>query len=179
VGQKVAIIGAGGIGFDVALFLTHNNSEKGQVKERFLTEWGIDMSYSDSGGLSSLGPPIHHSNRQVYLLQRKGSKIGKDLGKTTGWIHRATLKNHGVVMLNGVTYKYINDDGLTISRRGEIQTITVDTIVICAGQVPLDDLYHDINNSGKAVHLIGGAERAVELDAKRAIDQGCRLAATL
>ena len=179
VGQRVAIIGAGGIGFDVAVFLTHNNSERGQVKERFLSEWGIDMSYSDPGGLSSSGPLLPQKTRQVYLLQRKGSKLGKDLGKTTGWIHRATLKKHGVVMLNGVTYESINDHGLTISRKGERQTLSVDTVVICAGQVSLDDLYHDIKNSGKVVHLIGGAERAIELDAKRAIDQGCRLAANL
>jgi 2,4-dienoyl-CoA reductase (NADPH2) len=179
VGQRVAIIGAGGIGFDVALFLTHKNAERGQIKERFLSEWGIDMSYSDPGGLSSSGPHLPQETRQVYLLQRKGSKLGKDLGKTTGWIHRTTLKKYGVVMLNGVTYEHIDDHGLTISRKGEIETLAVDTVVICAGQVSLDDLYHDIKNSGKVVHLIGGAERAIELDAKRAIDQGCRLAAKL
>ena len=179
VGQRVAIIGAGGIGFDIAVFLTHINSERGRVKERFLSEWGIDMSYSGPGGLSSSGQHLPQKTRQVYLLQRKGSKLGKDLGKTTGWIHRATLKKHGVVMLNGVTYENINDQGLTISRKGEIQTLAVDTVVVCAGQLSLDALYHDIKNSGKVVHLIGGAERAIELDAKRAIDQGCRLAATL
>ena len=178
VGQRVAIVGAGGIGFDIAVFITLNIPDTGRVRETFLAEWGIDASYANPGGLSSQGPRIHSVERRVYLLQRKGSKIGKDLGKTTGWIHRATLKNRGVVMLNGVTYKQIDDRGLTISRKGDRQTLAVDTVVICAGQESLDLLYRDIKDSGMPVHLIGGAERAKELDAKRAIDQGCRLAAT-
>jgi 2,4-dienoyl-CoA reductase (NADPH2) len=179
VGQRVAIVGAGGIGFDVAVYLTHTIPAASRIRETFLSEWGVDASYANRGGLSSQAPRIHSVERQVYLLQRKGSKIGKDLGKTTGWIHRATLKNRGVVMLNGVTYKQIDDRGLTISRKGEQQTLAVDTVVICAGQESLDILYQDIKNGEKPVHLIGGAERALELDAERAIDQGCRLAAIL
>jgi 2,4-dienoyl-CoA reductase (NADPH2) len=179
VGQRVAIVGAGGIGFDVAVYLTHIIPATSRIRETFLSEWGVDASYANPGGLSSLGPRIHSIERQVYLLQRKGSKIGKDLGKTTGWIHRTSLKNRGVVMLNGVTYEHIDDRGLTITRKGERQTLAVDTVVICAGQESHDRLYRDIINGGKPVHLIGGAERALELDAERAIDQGCRLAAIL
>ena len=179
VGQRVAIIGAGGIGFDVAVFLVHNNTETGPIRETFLSEWGIDTAYATPGGLSAQGQCIHPVERQVYLLQRKGSKIGKDLGKTTGWIHRATLKNRGVVMLNGATYEHIDDRGLTIVRKNERQTLPVDTVVLCTGQESLDKLYLDLKNSGTPVHLIGGAQLALELDAKRAIDQGCRLAAIL
>jgi 2,4-dienoyl-CoA reductase (NADPH2) len=179
VGQRVAIIGAGGIGFDVAVFLVQNNTETGPIRETFLSEWGIDAAYAAPGGLSAQGPCIPPVERQLYLMQRKGSKIGKDLGKTTGWIHRATLKNRGVVMLNGVTYEQIDDRGMTIQREGQQQTLPVDTVVICAGQESRDRLYLDIKDSGIPVHLIGGAEQALELDAKRAIDQGCRLAASL
>ncbi len=179
VGRKVAIIGAGGIGFDVAVFLVHNNPEAARTQASFLAEWRIDITFSDPGGLSAKGPSIHPVERQVYLLQRKGSKIGKDLGKTTGWIHRATLKSRGVAMLNGVTYEHIDDRGLTIVRKSERQTLAVDTVVLCAGQESLNKLYLDIENSGIPVHLIGGAKQALELDAKLAIDQGCRLAAIL
>jgi 2,4-dienoyl-CoA reductase (NADPH2) len=178
-GKRVAIIGAGGIGFDVAVFLTHNSTGTGPARETFLKEWGIDASYREPGGLSALGRKILPPDRQVYLLQRKGSKIGQKLGKTTGWIHRSTLKSRGVVMLNGVTYEQIDDRGLTICRSDERQTLTVDSIVICAGQESLDTLYRKLKTSGISLHLIGGAERAVELDAQRAIDQGCRLAAAL
>ena len=179
VGARVAVVGAGGIGFDVAEFLTHSGPFTAIERDDFLSEWGIDKNYPVPGGLSPQGPRPHPPERQVYLLQRKGSKMGKNLGKTTGWIHRKILKQRGVIMLNGLTYEKIDRHGLTISRQGEQQTLPVDTVVICAGQVPVDALYREIETSGMSVHLIGGAERAVELDAKRAIEQGCRLAATL
>ena len=179
VGARVAVVGAGGIGFDVAEFLTHSGPSTAIERDDFLSEWGIDKNYPVPGGLSPEGPRPNPPERQVYLLQRKGSKMGKNLGKTTGWIHRKILKQRGVIMLNGLTYEKIDRHGLTISRQGEQQTLPVDTVVICAGQVPVDALYREIETSGMSVHLIGGAERAVELDAKRAIEQGCRLAATL
>lgn len=178
-GKRVAIIGAGGIGFDVAVFLTHNASETGPTRETFFKEWGIDASYQEPGGLSASGPKIHPPDRQVYLLQRKGSKIGKNLGKTTGWIHRSTLKSRGVIMLNGVTYEQIDDRGLTIRLSGERQTLPVDSVVICAGQDSLDTLYRELKTSRISLHLIGGAAKTAELDAQSAIDQGCRLAANL
>jgi 2,4-dienoyl-CoA reductase (NADPH2) len=179
VGARVAVVGAGGIGFDVAEFLTHSGPSTAIERDDFLSEWGIDKTYPVPGGLSPEGPRPRPPTRQVYLLQRKGSKMGKNLGKTTGWIHRKILKQRGVIMLNGLTYEKIDRHGLTISRQGEHQILPVDTVVICAGQVPVDALYREIETSGMSVHLIGGAERAVELDAKRAIEQGCRLAATL
>jgi 2,4-dienoyl-CoA reductase (NADPH2) len=179
VGARVAVLGAGGIGFDVAESLTHNGPSTAIERDDFLSEWGIDKNYPVPGGLSPEGPRLRPPKRRVYLLQRKGSKMGKDLGKTTGWIHRKILKQRGVIMLNGVTYEKIDRHGLTISRQGEQQTLPVDTVVICAGQIPVDALYREIETSGEPVHLIGGAERAAELDAKRAIEQGCRLAATL
>jgi 2,4-dienoyl-CoA reductase (NADPH2) len=179
VGARVAVIGAGGIGFDVAEFLTHSGPSTAIKRDDFLSEWGIDKNYPVPGGLSPQGPRLRPPKRRVYLLQRKGSKMGKNLGKTTGWIHRKILKQRGVIMLNGLTYEKIDRHGLTISRRGERQTLSVDTVVICAGQVPADALYREIKTSGVSVHLIGGAELAVELDAKRAIEQGCRLAAAL
>ena len=129
--------------------------------------------------MSASGPKIHPPDRQVYLLQRKGSKIGKNLGKTTGWIHRSTLKSRGVIMLNGVTYEQIDDRGLTIRLSGERQTLPVDSVVICAGQDSLDTLYRELKTSRISLHLIGGAAKAAELDAQSAIDQGCRLAANL
>ncbi len=178
-GGRVAVIGAGGIGFDVAEFLTHDGPAAADDRDGFLAWWGIDRNYAHPGGLSMATPRPQPSRRRVYLLQRKESKMGQDLGKTTGWIHRATLKRRGVIMLSGVTYEKIDHDGLTISRRGKRQTLAVDTVVVCAGQVPVDALYREIEAGGATVHLIGGAERAAELDAKRAIDQGCRLAARL
>ena len=179
VGARVAVVGAGGIGFDIAEFLTHSGPSTAIERDDFLSEWGIDKNYPIPGGLSPEGPRLRPPKRRVYLLQRKGSKMGKNLGKTTGWIHRKILKQRGVIMLNGLTYEKIDRHGLTISRQGEQQTLPVESVVICAGQVPVDALYREIETSGVPVHLIGGAERAVELDAKRAIEQGCRLAATL
>ncbi len=178
VGQRVAIVGAGGIGFDVAEFISHSGQSASLDREVFLREWGIDMAYRRPGGLSEAGPQLPPSGRQIFLLQRRDSKIGNDLGKTTGWIHRSALKKRGISMINGVRYEKIDDRGLHITRKDKPLLLEVDTVIICAGQNPLRDVYEELADCGKKVHLIGGADRAVELDAKRAIDQGCRLAAS-
>ncbi len=178
VGRRVAIIGAGGIGFDVAEFISHSGTSASLDRELFLRQWGIDMAYRGQGGLSADGPQLPPSDRQVFMLQRKDSKIGKDLGKTTGWIHRSVLSKRGISMINGVRYQKIDDRGLHIIRKDQPMLLEVDTVVVCAGQTPLRDLYEALAGCGKPVHLIGGADLAVELDAKRAIDQGCRLAAS-
>ncbi len=180
VGKRVAIVGAGGIGFDVAHYLTHpaDVSSSLDVNE-FLKEWGVDRNYQLPGGLDAKRAEIRSSGRKVFLLQRKTDKIGASLGKTTGWIHRVLLKQRQVTMLNGVTYEKIDDDGLHIRRKDQTRCLAVDTVVICAGQESLRDLEAELKASGMPVHLIGGADLAVELDAKRAIDQGARLAARI
>jgi len=175
-GSRVAIIGAGGIGFDVAEFLTHSGGDANDIKQ-FQDEWGIDAEFSNRGGLKpAVGerPP-----RQVWLLQRKTSKVGDGLAKTTGWIRRTLLKKRGVGMLSGVSYGRIDDAGLHVTIDGQPQLIPADTVVICAGQEPQRELEAGLREAGLAVSLIGGADVAVELDAKRAIDQGTRLAAAL
>jgi 2,4-dienoyl-CoA reductase (NADPH2) len=179
VGQRTAIVGAGGIGFDVAQFITHPAGSSSLDREAFLQEWGVDGNYRMPGGLMHKLPQLPTSGRQVYLLQRKTGKMGASLGKTTGWIHRHTLKQRHVTMINAVTYNKIDDDGLHITLKGKPQIIEVDTIVICAGQESNRELKEGLESAGMTVHLIGGAERAVELDAKRAIDQGARLAAAI
>jgi 2,4-dienoyl-CoA reductase (NADPH2) len=179
VGQRTAIVGAGGIGFDVAQFITHPAGSLSLDREAFLDEWGVDRNYRMPGGLMHKLPQLTTSGRQVYLLQRKTGKMGASLGKTTGWIHRHTLKQRNVTMINAVTYNKIDDDGLHITLKGKPQIIEVDTIVICAGQESNRELKEGLESAGMTVHLIGGAERAVELDAKRAIDQGARLAAAI
>ncbi|MEJ2038030.1 MAG: NADPH-dependent 2,4-dienoyl-CoA reductase [Desulfosarcinaceae bacterium] len=179
VGTQVAIIGAGGIGFDTAVYLSHAGTSYSQHRGVFLKTWGVDAELSHRGGLSPEGPAKQPPMRRIYLLQRKGSKVGADLSKTTGWIHRSQLHQKQVVMLNAVTYLRIDDDGLHILRRDEPMTLAVDNVVICAGQEPLRDLAEVLAGSGLPVHVIGGADKAVELDAKRAIDQGTRLAAAI
>lgn len=175
-GASVAIIGAGGIGFDVGEFLTHSHDERSET-ERFNAEWGIDPSYANRGGLTAaVDEP---APRQVYLLQRKASKVGNGLAKTTGWIRRTLLKKRGVKMIPGVSYDAITDTGLNITVNGEAKTLPVDTIVVCAGQEPRRELLAPLEAAGLKVSLIGGADVAAELDAKRAIDQGVRLAAAL
>ena len=179
-GKSVAIIGAGGIGFDLGEFLTHAHDEGKDAKSesaRFNDEWGIDPDYANRGGLKAAhGEP---SPRQVYLLQRKPSKVGDGLAKTTGWIRRTLLKKRGVEMISGVSYERIDDAGLHITVNGEAKTLAVDTIVICAGQDSQRELQAPLEAAGIPVSLIGGADLATELDAKRAIDQGTRLAASL
>ena len=179
VGQCVAIIGAGGIGFDVADYITHGNARPSIDRDDFLMQWGVDKEYRLPGGLSPERGHFHSSGRQVYLLQRKTSKMGDSLGKTTGWIHRTTLQQREVTMINGVAYDHIDDDGLYVTFRGKDRVLEVDTIIICAGQEPNRNLQKELEIKGMTVHLIGGAERAIELDAKRAIDQGVRLATVI
>ncbi|WP_417614911.1 FAD-dependent oxidoreductase [Oceanisphaera sp.] len=171
VGNKVAIIGAGGIGFDVAEFLVASGH---QNTEQWLAEWGIDKDYRAPGALMPPTPMV--PARQLWLLQRKTDKPGKGLGKTTGWIHRASLRQHGVHMWGGVSYQCIDDHGLHIVREGKTLCLPVDNVIICAGQQPQRDLQAALTELGCTVHLIGGADVAVELDAKRAIRQGMELA---
>ena len=179
VGRSVAVIGAGGIGFDVSEYLTHEGKSPSLDTAAFMKEWGVDMNVATAGGLAASGPQPHPSPRQVYLLQRKSSKVGEGLGKTTGWIHRASLQMKNVTMIPGVTYDKIDDAGLHVTIKGEPQVLAVDNVVICAGQDPLRELQQPLLDAGKPVHLIGGADVAAELDAKRAIDQGARLAASI
>ena len=180
VGQRVAVIGAGGIGFDVSEYITHDGVSTSLDREAFWKEWGIDLGLEARGGIAGVEPAPQAPARQVYLLQRKKSKVGSGLGKTTGWIHRTGLKNKNVQMLNSVEYLKIDDEGLHISiAGGEPQVLPVDTVIICAGQEPLRELLPELEQGGVKVHLVGGADVAAELDAKRAIDQGSRLAAAL
>lgn len=181
VGHKVAVIGAGGIGFDVSEMITHQGISPSQDIDLFWKEWGIDPELKARGGIAGITPQPHPPAREVYLLQRKNSKVGNGLGKTTGWIHRAGLKSKQVQMLNSVNYLKIDDEGLhiRIGENGEPKVLPVDTIILCAGQEPLRELQDGLVAAGKTVHLIGGADVAAELDAKRAIDQGSRLAAAL
>lgn len=177
VGKKVAVIGAGGIGFDISEVLVHQGESTSQNIEAFMQQWGIDMTLQSRGGVEGIEQDFEPAAREVYLLQRKASKVGAGLGKTTGWIHRTDLAKKGVRMLNKCDYIKIDDDGLHLQVDGEPQVLAVDNVVICAGQDSNRSLAEQI--SGKPVHLIGGADVAAELDAKRAIDQGTRLAAQL
>lgn len=174
-GKRVAILGAGGIGFDVAEWLTHE--KKLDRSRQFYDEWGIDINAEHRGGLKT--PEIAPSSRKVYLLQRKKEKLGKRLGKTTGWIHRLSLKHHRVEMISGVTYQSIDDQGLHVIIDAKPEVLEVDSIVICTGQIELQTLLEPLKNAGQSVHLIGGAFKALELDARHAINQACRLAALL
>ncbi|MCP4090050.1 MAG: FAD-dependent oxidoreductase, partial [Gammaproteobacteria bacterium] len=173
VGNKVAIIGAGGIGFDVAEYLTHSGESSSQNIPAFMKEWGVDMSFTARGGVEGIQIDIPPSARDVTLLQRKASKVGAGLGKTTGWIHRTGLKNRQVKMFSSCDYQKIDDQGLHLTIAGEQQVLDVDNIIICAGQESLQTLTDGLT---KPYHLIGGADVAAELDAKRAIDQGMRIA---
>lgn len=177
VGEKVAIIGAGGIGFDVAEYLVHEGTSPSQDIDLFNTEWGVDSTYADAGGLKT--PKPHAPARHVTLVQRKTSKVGAGLGKTTGWIHRAGLVAKGVTMIPGATYDLIDAKGLHITLDGQPHLIEADTIVLCAGQDPERSLHAVLTEAGASVHLIGGADVAAELDAKRAINQGTVLAAAI
>ncbi len=177
VGQRVAIIGAGGIGFDVAEYLTHDGESGTQNPQVFFSEWGIDQSYQHRGGLKK--PEVEQTHRQVFLLQRKTSKVGDGLGKTTGWIHRTGLKNRHVDMRAGVSYLKIDAAGLHINTGGADEVLAVDNVIICAGQDPLRELHQGLLDAGQSVHLIGGANKAMELDAKFAIKQGAELAAAV
>jgi len=178
-GDRVAIVGAGGIGFDVADLLTTDGKPTSRDIPAFLKEWGIDTSGETAGGLLPGGVSMRPARRQVWLLQRKVRKMGADLGKTTGWIHRKRLEERGVEMITGVTYGRIDDQGLHITVDGESRLLEADTVVICAGQEPRADLVEPLREAGASVHLIGGAKRASGLDAVRAIREGVELAARL
>jgi len=177
VGHKVAVIGAGGIGFDISEYLSHQGVSTSQDIPAFMAEWGIDMTMQSRGGVEGVEQVHQPSPREVWLLQRKNSKVGANLGKTTGWAHRLGLQNKNVQMIAGCEYQKIDDQGLHLSVAGEGQLLAVDSIIICAGQEPLRELVDAIQ--GKTVHLIGGADVASELDAKRAINQGTYLAAEI
>ena len=177
VGARVAVIGAGGIGFDVAEFLTDGGEGAGQDSGAFFRQWGVDTDLAAPGGLRE--PERPSPPRTVHLLQRKAGKVGAGLGKTTGWIHRLELRHRGVDMVAGVSYDRIDDEGLHLTVGDEKTVLDVDTVVLCSGQEPRRDLADELAAAGRTVHVIGGADVAAELDAKRAIDQGTRLAAAL
>ncbi|CAL2058791.1 MULTISPECIES: NADPH-dependent 2,4-dienoyl-CoA reductase [Streptomyces] len=177
VGERVAVLGAGGIGFDVAEFLTDGGDKASEDPETYFRNWGVDMEYTAPGGLTEPRRPA--PPRQVHLLQRKTTKVGAGLGKTTGWIHRTELKHRGVTMVPGVRYDRIDDAGLHITVGEQSTVLEVDTVVLCTGQEPRRDLYEALVAAGRSVHLIGGADVAAELDAKRAIKQGTEVAAAL
>ncbi|WP_369187969.1 FAD-dependent oxidoreductase [Streptomyces sp. R08] len=177
VGDRVAILGAGGIGFDVAEFLTDGGDKASEDPATYFRAWGVDMDYAAPGGLTAPERPA--PPRSVHLLQRKATKVGAGLGKTTGWIHRTELKHRGVTMVPGVQYDLIDDAGLHVTVDGTSTVLEVDTVVLCTGQDPRRDLYDELTAAGRSVHLIGGADVAAELDAKRAIKQGTEVAAAL
>jgi 2,4-dienoyl-CoA reductase (NADPH2) len=172
-GRRVAVIGSGGIGFDVAAFLLHDPASKPD-RDRFMAQWGIDRSYGNAGGICAAveSEPL----REVFLLQRKTTKPGANLGKTTGWIHRSVLKKNRVKFLIGVRYLSIDDGGLTIEHEGETKKLEVDNIVVCAGQESQTALAADLEAAEISYHLIGGARKATEVDAKRAIFEAVELA---
>ncbi|GGP74581.1 FAD-dependent oxidoreductase [Shewanella ulleungensis] len=173
IGQTVALIGAGGIGFDMAHFLCERESTSLQT-DKWLQQWGIDKTYQHAGGLTEEAE--HHPGRDVYLLQRKTTKMGKGLGKTTGWIHRSVLKQHDVKMKTGVSYEKFDEQGLHIKVGEQTEILAVDNVVLCAGQESNTTLVDEMKATGLPVHLIGGVDVAAELDAKRAIRQGAELA---
>ena len=177
VGKRVAIIGAGGIGFDTAEYLSHEGESASLNPQKFYDEWGIDTSYAHVGGLKQ--PELEKSEREIYLLQRKTAAVGAGLGKTTGWIHRTGLKHRDVKMIAGASYDKVDDQGLHITVDGQTTVLDVDNVVICAGQESYTAMFDQLKADGKNVHLIGGAKEAGELDAKRAIRQGAELAAVL
>ena len=177
VGNRVAIVGAGGIGFDVAEFVTQDQPSPTTDIARWSHEWGVDTTYANRGGLAK--PVPEASPREVWLLQRTPGTPGKRLNKTTGWVHRAALKMKKVKMLGGVSYERIDDDGLHVNIDGKTQVIQVDNVIVCAGQEPRRELFDALKSANVDVHLIGGADVAAELDAKRAIAQGTRLALQL
>jgi 2,4-dienoyl-CoA reductase (NADPH2) len=179
VGKRVAIMGAGGIGFDVAELISHAGPSAALDHATFAREWGIDFENHPRGGVTGVQPQAAKSERTVYLMQRKTGPVGKGLGRSTGWTHRLTLGRRGVQMLNGVEYLKVDDAGLHTLINGEPRLFEVDTVIVCAGQLPLRVLHDELLQQGVASQLIGGAFEAGELDAKRAIDQGSRLAASI
>jgi 2,4-dienoyl-CoA reductase (NADPH2) len=179
VGQKVAIMGAGGIGFDVAELITHEGTSAALDIDVFAKEWGIDFKNHPRGGVTGVVPQVAASDRTVYLMQRKTDPLGKTLGRTTGWTHRMVLNRRGVRMINGVEYLKVDDAGLHTRINNEPQLFEVDTVIVCAGQTPLRGLYDELQAAGIKATLVGGAFEAAELDAKRAINQASTLAAAV
>ena len=179
IGQKVAIIGAGGIGFDVAELISHSGPSGAMNIDVFAAEWGIDFKNHPRGGVTGVMPKVARSDREVTLMQRKADSLGKTLGRTTGWTHRATLQRRGVHMVGGVEYVAVDDAGLHVRIDGEDRLFEVDTVIVCAGQDPLRALHDDLEALGVPSTLVGGSFEAMELDAKRAIDQATRLAAVV
>jgi len=179
VGKRVAVIGAGGIGFDVSEFLLHQGDSSTLDIDSWLAEWGIDKNIEARGGIAGVQPSFPSAKREIFMFKRSKGKFGGKLGKTTGWIHRANLKKQNVQFINEVQYTKIDDQGLHYTKGEQSKILEVDHVIICAGQTPLKELYTALESSGKNIHIIGGADIADELDAKRAIDQGCRLAASL
>jgi 2,4-dienoyl-CoA reductase (NADPH2) len=177
IGARVAIMGAGGIGFDVAELVSHAGPSAALDIEVFAREWGIDFAHHPRGGVTGVQPQVARAERQVWLLQRKADALGKTLGRTTGWTHRLLLNRRGVQMVGGVEYLRIDDAGLHTRVNGEPRLFEVDTVIVCAGQTPLRTLYDELQAAGIHGRLVGGAFEASELDAKRAIAQASRLAA--
>ena len=179
VGKRVAVIGAGGIGFDVSEYLAHEGESTALNIEAWLKEWGIDKSMKARSGIEGVQAEVHPSPREIFMLKRSKGKFGGGLGKTTGWIHRTSLKNKKVQFINQVQYSKIDDEGLHYIQNGAQKVLTVDNVIICAGQLPFKELLEPLEAEGIKVHVVGGADVAAELDAKRAIDQASRLAAMI
>lgn len=179
VGKRVAVIGAGGIGFDVSEYLSHEGESTSQNIDAWLEQWGIDKTLKSRAGIEGLQPVFEKSPREIFMLKRSKGKFGENLGKTTGWIYRANLKKKNVQFINEVDYKKIDDQGLHYIQNQETKILEVDSVIICAGQESLNELYQPLVDLGKKVHIIGGADFASELDAKRAINQGARLVAEI
>ncbi|MDP5062019.1 MAG: FAD-dependent oxidoreductase, partial [Maribacter sp.] len=179
VGKRVAVIGAGGIGFDVCEYVAHEGESTALNIDAWLKEWGIDKTLEARSGIENIQSEIHPSPREIFMFKRSKGKFGGHLGKTTGWIHRSTLKKKNVQFINEVQYTKIDDEGLHYTQNDEQKILEVDNIVICAGQLPFKELLEPLQAKGIKVHVIGGADVAAELDAKRAINQACRLAAEI
>lgn len=179
VGKRVAVIGAGGIGFDVSEYLAHEGESTSLNIDAWLKEWGIDKTLKSRSGIEGVKPELQPSPREIFMFKRSKGKFGGNLGKTTGWIHRSTLKMKNVQFINEVSYTKIDDIGLHYTQNEEAKILEVDSIIICAGQTPLKELYQPLFDAGKNVHVIGGADFASELDAKRAINQAVRLASII
>ncbi|MDO6472806.1 NADPH-dependent 2,4-dienoyl-CoA reductase [Maribacter sp. 1_MG-2023] len=179
VGKRVAVIGAGGIGFDVSEYLAHEGESTALNIDAWLKEWGIDKTLEARSGIENIQSKIHPSPREIFMFKRSKGKFGANLGKTTGWIHRSTLKKKNVQFINEVQYTKIDDEGLHYTQNDEQKILEVDNIIICAGQLPFKELLEPLQAKGIKVHVIGGADVAAELDAKRAINQACRLAAEI
>lgn len=179
VGNRVAVIGAGGIGFDVSEYLAHEGESTALNIDVWLKEWGIDKTMNARSGIEGVQAKVHPSPREIFMLKRSKGKFGGGLGKTTGWIHRTSLKNKKVQFINQVQYSKIDDEGLHYIQNGAQKVLTVDNVIICAGQLPFKELLKPLEAQGIKVHVVGGADVAAELDAKRAIDQASRLAAKI